>query len=103
VLNGDPESVTIDKSASNLARLKAINAAQETPIKILQQKYLNNLVEQDHRVIKRRTRPMIGFKNFRCARIIFGGIEIMRMIRKGQMRGWAKALSLAHQFNSIIA
>ncbi|WP_407691493.1 DDE-type integrase/transposase/recombinase [Robbsia andropogonis] len=67
-----------------------------------QQKYLNNLVEQDHRAIKRRTRPMIGFKNFRCARLILGGIEIMHMICKGQMTGSAKALSPAQQFNSLL-
>jgi transposase-like protein len=63
--NGAPETVTIDKSGSNLAALEAINANRETPIKIRQSKYLNNLVEQYHRAIKRRTRPMLGFKTFR--------------------------------------
>ena len=52
------------------------------PIKIRQSKYLNNLVEQDHRAIKRRTRPMLGFKTFRCARILLAGIELMHMIAK---------------------
>jgi transposase-like protein len=66
--NGAPETVTIDKSGANLAALEAINASRETPIKIRQSKYLSNLVEQDHRAIKRRTRPMLGFKTFRCAR-----------------------------------
>jgi transposase-like protein len=83
--NGVPESVTIDKSGANLAGLHAINAERETSIKIRQAKYLNNVVEQDHRAIKRRTRPMLGFKNFRCARILLGGIEVMHMINKGQM------------------
>ena len=63
----------------------AINDDRETPIKIRQSKYLNNLVEQDHRTIKRRTRPMLGFKTFRCARILLAGIELMHMIAKGQM------------------
>jgi putative transposase len=54
--------------------------------RIRQSKYLNNLVEQDHRAIKRRRRPMLGFKNFRCARILLGGIECMHMIAKGQMK-----------------
>jgi putative transposase len=62
--NGVPETVTIDKSGANLAALEAINADRETPIKIRQSKYLNNLVEQDHRAIKRRTRTMLGFKTF---------------------------------------
>ena len=84
--NGVPETVTIDKSSAHLAALEAINADRETPIKIRQSKYLNNLVEQDHRAIKRRTRPMLGFKTFRCARILLGGIEVMHMIAKGQMK-----------------
>jgi putative transposase len=83
--NGAPETVTIDKSGANLAALEAINADRETPIKIRQSKYLNNLIEQDHRAIKRRTRPMLGFKTFRCARILLTGIELMHMIAKGQM------------------
>ncbi|MGF7192365.1 transposase-like protein [Robbsia andropogonis] len=82
--------------------MKAINANREIQIKIRQQKYLNNIVEQDHRAIKRRTRPMMGFKSFRCARIILGGIETMHMIRKGQMNSGAKALSPAQQFNSLV-
>ena len=82
--NGVPETVTLDKSGANLAALEAINVDRERPIKIRQSKYLNNLVEQDHRAIKRRTRPMLGFKTFRCARILLGGIELMHMIAKGQ-------------------
>jgi putative transposase len=84
--NGVPETVTVDKSGANLAALEAINADQETPIKIRQSKYLNNLVEQDHRAIKRRTRLMLSFKIFRCARILLGGIEVMHMIAKGQIK-----------------
>jgi putative transposase len=84
--NGVPETVTIDKSGANLAALEAINDDRETPIKIRQSKYLNNVVEQDHRAIKRRTRPMLGFKIFRCARIVLAGIDLVHMIAKGQMK-----------------
>ena len=100
--NGVPETVTIDKSGANLAALEAINNERETPIKIRQSKYLNNLVEQDHRAIKRRARPMLGFKTFRCARILLGGIEIMHMITKGQMK-CARGIHLsgADQFYSL--
>ncbi|MCI0152075.1 DDE-type integrase/transposase/recombinase, partial [Paraburkholderia sediminicola] len=84
--NGAPETVTIDKSGANLAALEAINADRDAPIRIRQCKYLNNLVVQDHRAIKRRTRPMLGFKTFRCARILLAGIEVMHMIVKKQMR-----------------
>jgi transposase-like protein len=72
--NGVPETVTIDRSGANLAGLHAVNAGRETPIKIRQVKYLNNVVEQDHRAIKHRTRPMLGFKSFRCARILLGSL-----------------------------
>jgi transposase-like protein len=97
--NGAPDTVTIDKSGANLAGLHAVNAERETPIKIRQVKYLNNIVEQDHRAIKRRTRPMLGFKTFRCARILLGGIEVMHMIAKGQMiDGAVPKRSVAEQF-----
>ena len=100
--NGAPETVTIDKSGANLAGLHAVNAERETPIKIRQAKYLNNIVEQDHRAIKRRTRPMLGFKDFRCARILLSGIELMHMIAKGQMKDADKfEPSAARQFYSL--
>jgi len=50
-----------------------------------QNKYLNNIVEQDHRAVKRVTQPMLGFKSFWSARILIGGIETMHMIRKALM------------------
>jgi putative transposase len=100
--NGSPETVTIDKSGSNLAALNAVNAAREMPIKVRQIKYLNNIVEQDHRTIKRRTRPMLGFKDFNCARVVLSGIELMHMIKKGQMQCSGKtSLSAAQQFYSL--
>ena len=99
--NGEPETVTIDKSGANLAALEALNAERETSIKIRQTKYLNNVIEQDHRAIKRRTRPMLGFKNFRCARILLGGIEAMHMITKGQMKHNGARQTPAEQFYSL--
>jgi len=100
--NGEPETVTIDKSGANLAALEALNAGRDTPIKIRQNKYLNNIVEQDHRAIKRRTRPMLGFKTFRCARILLGGIELMHMIVKGQMQNSSSGQTPAEQFYSLV-
>ena len=101
--NGEPEVVTIDKSGANLAALEAINAGRKPPIRIRQKKYLNNIVEQDHRAIKRRTRPMLGFKTFRCARILLGGIELMHMIAKGQMEDGGFQQTPAQQFCSLLA
>ncbi|NPT42275.1 DDE-type integrase/transposase/recombinase, partial [Paraburkholderia sp. 1N] len=101
--NGEPETVTIDKSGANLAALEAINAERDTPIKIRQTKYLNNIIEQDHRAIKRRIRPMLGLKNFRCARILLGGIEVMHMIAKGQMKNNCARQTPAEQSYSLAA
>jgi transposase-like protein len=101
--NGAPETVTVDKSGSNLAALQAVNAEREMPIRVRQCKYLNNIVEQDHRAIKRIVKPMMGFKDFRCARIILSGIEVMHMIRKGQMRVEKDTHpSAAEQFYSLV-
>lgn len=85
--HGEPEVVTIDKSGANTAALATLNAGKpdEETITVRQSKYLNNLVEQDHRNIKRRIRPMLGFKSFRRAQTILSGIELIHMIRKGQL------------------
>jgi putative transposase len=100
--NGEPQTITVDKSGANLAALQAINAERQTPIKIRQIKYLNNIVEQDHRTIKRIVKPMMGFKNFHCARVILSGIEVMHMIRKGQMKDAAIERTVADQFYSLV-
>ncbi len=72
------------------------------PLLKIASKYLNNVVEQDHRAIKRITRPMLGFKSFRCACILLAGIELMHMIRKGQLGPIKdRALSAANQFSSL--
>ena len=71
-------------------------------IEIRQCKYLNNIVEQDHRNIKRRIRGMLGFKSFWKARIVLGGVELVNMIKKGQMKG-ASTLSDADKFYSLAA
>ncbi|WP_321931249.1 IS6 family transposase [Paraburkholderia guartelaensis] len=100
--NGEPETITVDKSGANLAALEAMNAERPTPIKVRQNKYLNNIIEQDHRAVKRIIKPMMGFKDFRCARIILSGIEIMHMIRKGQMRDDSVDTTAADQFYSLV-
>jgi putative transposase len=83
--HGVPESVTIDGSEANAAAIRRYNEAHGTAIIIRQVKYLNNVVEQDHRAVKRVTRPMLGFKSFETAHATLIGIELMHMIKKGQM------------------
>ena len=83
--HGVPEKITIDGSAANEAAIKSYNAEHGTTIAIRKTKYLNNIVEQDHRGVKRVTRPMLGFKSFDTAQNTLVGIELMHMIKKKQM------------------
>ncbi|CRY69773.1 putative resolvase [Yersinia pekkanenii] len=103
---GEPEVVTIDKSGANTAALSILNGdkAEEETITVRQSKYLNNLIEQDHRNIKRRIRSMLGFKSFRRAQTILAGIDLVHMIRKGQLqRLGGEHLSPAEQFYLLAA
>ncbi|HYX39996.1 MAG TPA: IS6 family transposase [Oligoflexus sp.] len=83
--HGVPEKINADKSGANAAGLKAFNHEHSTDIKLRQVKYLNNIVEQDHRRVRQRTRPMLGFKTFMSAAKTIAGIEMMAMIKKGQI------------------
>ena len=100
--NGVPEKITIDKSGANTAAIESYNTDHEAGIEIRQVKYLNNIVEQDHRAVKRLARPMLGFKSFRSARVTLTGIELMHIIRKGQLRTEGK-LRPAQAFYSLAA
>ena len=102
--HGLPDTVTIDKSGANTAALEALQEETGHVIEIRQNKYLNNLVEQDHRAVKRIVRPMLGFQSFRSARVTLQGIELMHMINKGQMiMAEGPSLSAASQFYSLAA
>jgi putative transposase len=100
--HGAPEKITIDKSGANTAAIESYNAEHETDIEIRRIKYLNNIVEQDHRAVKRVTRPMLGFKSFRLAAATLSGIELMHMIRKGQSPTKGE-LRPAQQFYALAA
>ena len=63
-LHGVPEKITIDKSGANTAAIECVKADACADILMRQNKYLNNIVEQDHRAVKRATQPMLGFKSF---------------------------------------
>jgi len=83
--NGVPEIINIDKSGANKQGIWKVNKRSSTRIKWRQCKYLNNIVEQDHRFIKWRTKNMLGFKSFESAQITLSGIETVRMIKKNQL------------------
>jgi putative transposase len=111
--HGRPERIVIDGSQTNREAILSCDMASQLqersrrklkPIRIRQSAYLNNRVEQDHRAIKRRVRPMLGFKSMSSARVILGGIEMIHMMRKGQAK-YARnpQPSLAEQFELLAA
>ncbi len=103
--NGVPQTITIDGSDANEAAIKRYNQEYGTAIAIRQVKYLNNIVEQDHRAVKRVTRPMLGFKSFAAAQDTLVGIELMHMIKKRQLvvEEGEKSLMAAELFYSLAA
>jgi putative transposase len=103
--HGVPEKITIDGSAANEAAIKRDNEEHGTAIEIRQIKYLNNIVEQDHRGVKRVTRPMLGFKSFAAAQDTLVGIELMHMIKKRQLvvEEGDEGLTPAEQFYALAA
>jgi transposase-like protein len=111
--HGRPERIVIDGSQTNHEAILSCDTADRLqdrsrrklkPIRIRQSRYLNNRIEQDHRAIKRRIRPMLGFKSTTSARVILDGIELIHMMRKGQAKYACNSnLSLAEQFELLAA
>jgi transposase, IS6 family len=87
-----PRVINVDKNAAYPKAIAALKANGTLPeaVELRQVKYLNNMVEQDHRFIKRRVKPGLGFFSFETACKTLQGYEIMNMVRKGQMRGVEK-------------
>jgi transposase-like protein len=81
-----PHSVTLDGYAASHRAVREMREDGLLPrrMKLRTSKYLNNVIEQDHRGIKSRTLPMLGFKNFASAAITIAGVELLRCIYKGQ-------------------
>jgi putative transposase len=103
--HGVPETITIDGSEANEAAIKRYNEAYGTHIIIRQVKYLNTVVEQDHRAVKRVTRPMLGFKSCAAAQATLAGIELMHMIKKPQLvvEEGDEELTAAEQYYALAA
>ena len=85
--NGKPRVINIDKSGANSSAILTVNkrSLSTKKIKIRKVKYLNNIIEQDHRRIKRRIRIMTGFKEFESAKRTLSGIEVVSIIKKDQI------------------
>lgn len=104
-----PRVITVDKNAAYpkaIETLKVDETLSETT-ELRQKKYLNNIIEQDHRAIKRLTRVGMGFKSFNTARRTLRAYEAMNMVRKGQIQGVEKDLleqnSFIHQLFGLSA
>jgi putative transposase len=100
--NGIPEKVTMGKNGANRSTINQIIEDKDIAVEVRQNKYLNNIVDQDHRAVKRNTRFMLGFKPFRAAANVLAGIESMHMIRKGQLAmAGCERMSFADQFYAL--
>src|SRR5215218_5787555 len=86
--NGTPRVITLDAYAASHRALRDLKAAGTMPkrVRVRSCKYLNNVIEQDHRRVKQRIGPMLGFKRFDTAAVTIGGIELAAKIRKGQFK-----------------
>ena len=102
VFSGTPIKINMDKSGSNKAGVEAINIELCEKIEIRQVKYLNNIIEQDHRFIKKITNPMMGFKSFKSASATIKGIELHHMLKKNQNSN-AKNETIFEQFYALAA
>ncbi|TDB53162.1 MULTISPECIES: IS6 family transposase [Bacillaceae] len=82
-----PRVITVDKNPAYPMAIEELKKEKKMPvgIQIRQVKYLNNIVEQDHRFIKKKVRSMLGLKSFRTATSILSGIDAMHIIKKGQL------------------
>ncbi|KAB2492575.1 IS6 family transposase [Bacillus cereus] len=82
-----PRVITVDKNPTYPIAITGLKKEKKMPlgIQLRQIKYLNNIIEQDHRFIKKRIRSMLGFKSFHTAILILAGIEAMHMIKKEQI------------------
>ena len=83
-----PTKITLDAYAASHRAVADLKASGELPkrVRVRSNKYLNNLIEQDHRRVKQRLRPMLGLKSSRTAAVVISGIELAEKIRKGQYK-----------------
>jgi transposase-like protein len=83
-----PTKITLDAYAASHRAVREMKEAGELSrrVRVRSSQYLNNLIEQDHRRVKQRIRPMLGFKRFDNAAVTISGIELAEKIKKGQFQ-----------------
>jgi transposase-like protein len=95
-----PRVITVDKNPAYPIAVEELRKEKNMPsgMHLRQKKYLNNIVEQDHRFIKKRIRSMLGLKSFRTATSILSGIEAMHMIKKKQVHQGVNSVQNRKEF-----
>ena len=85
---GAPRVITLDAYAASHRAVAELKSEGMLPgrVRVRSSKYLNNVIEQDHRRIKQRVRPMLGFKRFDYAAVTISGIELAQKIKKHQFK-----------------
>jgi transposase-like protein len=83
-----PTKITLDAYAASHRAVREMKEAGELSkrVRVRSSQYLNNLIEQDHRRVKQRIRPMLGFKRFDNTEVTISGIELAEKIKKGQFK-----------------
>nr|WP_157833813.1 DDE-type integrase/transposase/recombinase [Ruminiclostridium josui] len=102
--NQQPRVITTDKYGATEVAITELIYSGDISSKVthIMVKYLNNIIEQDHRFIKRKIKPMLGFGSYRSTKKTIAGIEIMHMIRKGQIEEIRCVLSEVEFINKIM-
>jgi transposase-like protein len=95
-----PRVITVDKNPAYPIAIEELKNEKKMPvgIQVRKVKYLNNVIEQDHRFIKKRVRSMLGLKSFHTATYILSGIEVMHMIKKKQVHQGVKSAQNQKEF-----
>jgi transposase-like protein len=103
-----PNKITLDAYAASHRAVREMKDAGELPqtVRVRSSQYLNNLIEQDHRRVKQRIRPMLGFKRFDNAAVTISGIGLAEKIKKGEFKigklGDRKA-TMSERWNAALA
>lgn len=102
--NPTPRVIVTDKNIAYLPAIEQLKKEKRIPdsCDYRREKYLNNMVEQDHRFVKRKMRFMMGFKSFRTTHYLVRGLEAMHMIRKGQVQSEVNSVQQEVKFIQVL-
>ena len=100
-----PTKITLDAYAASHRAITELKAMGELPkrVRVRTSKYLNNAIEQDHRRVKQRLRPMLGLKSLPTAAVVIGGIELAEKIKKGQFKLGGRTATMPEIWRAALA